>query len=310
MTKPPDWAVSTSASWLGTTFDPNQKLMPTTIRINSVFTDTPGDIAVQITCDRPSLAVRTVTLTGGISLSLDGTVLNSSLPFPSTPYFTDGGQLITFPFPQPSTPGSHLLTVAYGGNATLSPSTATYAFQVGNLTATGSFTVTAANLTVANGSQSSIPISATPAGGYSGRVSWSLAAATSTGTSAVCYFIGASSTNNPNAATLNIGVGSACTRVVSGQPTSFRTLTLHASSRQETSSKWRNTTGIVIYAGLLVGGCFFTRRRRLSPSLWLAVAFITIAGLGLSGCGGSGGGSSGGTGNTNPRPTPAPTPSR
>ena len=47
---------------------------------------------------------------------------------------------------------------------------------------------------------------------------------------------------------------------------------------------------------------FLRRRRRLSPSMWLAVAFITIAGLGLSGCGGSGGGSSGGTGKTTPPP--------
>ncbi|WP_353071650.1 S53 family peptidase [Tunturiibacter gelidoferens] len=282
---------------------PTTKLVPTTIRINSVYTDNPGDIAVQISVEPAISAVNAAALTGSISVSLDGTVLNPLLAFPSTPYYNDGGQLITFPFPQPSTPGSHLLTVAYPGDATLSPSIATYAFQVGNLTATGSFTVAAANITVANGSQGSIPISATPAGGYSGRVAWSLAAATSTGTSEVCYFISASTTNNPNAATLNIGVGSACTRVVSGEPTSFRTLTSHASSRRETSSKWRSTPGIVIYAGLLVGGSFFTRRRRrLSPSLWLAVAFITIASLGLSGCGGSGGGSSGGTGNTTPPP--------
>ncbi|WP_433983351.1 S53 family peptidase [Tunturiibacter empetritectus] len=144
---------------------PTTKLIPTTIRINSVFTDTPGDIAVQITVGPASSPVNAVALTGGVSVSLDGTVLNPSLAFPSTPYYNDGGQLITFPFPQPSTPGSHLLTVAYPGDATLSPSIATYAFQVGNLTATGSFTVTAANLTVANGSQGSIPINATPAGG-------------------------------------------------------------------------------------------------------------------------------------------------
>ena len=58
---------------------PTTKLVPTNIRINSVFTDTPGDIAVQISVGPAISAVSTVTLTGGISLSLDGTVLNSSL---------------------------------------------------------------------------------------------------------------------------------------------------------------------------------------------------------------------------------------
>ncbi len=162
--------------------------------------------------------------------------------------------------------------------------------------------MTASNLTVANGSQGSIPISATPAAGYSGRVAWSLAATTTNGTAELCYSINESSANNPNAATLNIGVGSKCSSTAPAERPAFRTLTSHTSSKKQNSSPWRNNSGIVVCAGLIACGSFFTRRRKLSPSLWLSIALITLTSLEISGCGGSSSGSSGGTGNTTSPP--------
>jgi subtilase family serine protease len=236
--------------------------------------------------------------TGTVVVTLDGTVVGSPLAL-SLMQGTPSSEVSLY-FVAPSTPGSHVLTITYSGDATYSSSAATYSILVGNVTATGSFTVTAANLTVANGSQGSIPISATPAAGYSGRVAWSLSATTTNGTAEVCYFISPSTTSNPNAATLNIGVGSICSSTAPAARSNLRTLFSHASSRKENSSPWRSTPNLVLYASVIACGSLFTRRRRLSPSLWLAIALITVAGL--SGCGGSSGGSSGGTGNTTPPP--------
>jgi subtilase family serine protease len=239
--------------------------------------------------------------TGTLAVSVDHTIAQSALTFSSTDASLSNA-IANYTFVAPATPGSHLITVTYPGDATHLPAVATTSILVGNVTATGSFTVTASNLTVANGSQGSIPIAVTPTAGYSGRVTWSLAATTTNGTAEVCYSIGASSTNNPNAATLIIGVGSICSSPAPAARSNFRTLTSHASSRKENSSPRRNAPGLVVYASLVACGALFTRRRILSPSLWLSIALIAALGLGLSGCGGSGGSSSGGAANTTPPP--------
>ncbi|WP_353063763.1 protease pro-enzyme activation domain-containing protein [Tunturibacter psychrotolerans] len=239
------------------------------------------------------------TPSGSVTVSMDGTVAQKSLALSPDP--DDSSSAANFSFVAPATSGSHLLAVTYPGDATHAPSSATLPILVGSVTATGTFTVAAANLTVANGSQGSIPISATPNAGYSGRVAWSLAATTTTGTAEVCYFISPSS-SNPNAATLTIGVGSICSSTAPAERSNFRTLTSRASSRKENSSPWGNNASLVVCASLIACGSFFTRRRRLGPSLWIVIALITAASIGLSGCGGSGGGSSGGAANTTSPP--------
>jgi subtilase family serine protease len=278
---------------------PATKLAQSTILISSVYTDTPGDIAVQIVLGSvSSSAAVAYAPTGSVSISLDGKLLDPALAFPSAdPYSYNS--TVSYPFLQPSTSGSHLLSVAYPGDATHSPSTATYAFQVGNLTATGSFTVTAENVTVANGSHGSIPISATPAGGYTGRVAWSLAAATSTGTSELCYFISASTTNNPNAATLNIGVGSSCNSASPAERSHLRPISSRVALKQETPSPWRKTPQIALCAGLILFTSLAGCRRKATLPLLLSVTLLTLASIGLVGCGGT---SNSGSGSSTPPP--------
>jgi Bacterial Ig-like domain (group 3) len=270
----------------------------------------PADVSganaqVQIFVNSVDFVIGSPVPTGTVTIAMDGTIVGSPLPLLLTSGSTPETNVI-YNFVTPSTSGSHNLTVSYSGDAKYAPSVATYSFLVGTVTATGSFTVNASNLTVANGSQGSVPISATPAGGYSGRVAWSLSATTTNGTAEVCYFISPSTTSNPNAATLNIGVGSKCSSTAPAERSSFRTLTSHTSSKNENSSPWRDTSGLVVCASLIACGSFFTRKRKLSPSLWLAIA-LTVASLGFSGCGGSGGSgggsSSGGSGNTTPPPS-------
>jgi len=254
----------------------------------------PGDnVPLQIIVDSLSESAVPTAPTGAVSISLDGVVAQSSLAItPENP--PNSGASINYSFVAPNAAGSHLLTVKYLGDATHSPSSATFSVLVGNVTATGSFTVAAGNLNIANGSQGSTQISATPAGGYTGRVSWSLAASTTTGSAELCYFIGAPTTNNPNAATLTIGVGSACTSVSPSERANLRPLTTRASLKQENPSPWRTTPTLAVYASLLACGSLITRKRKLSKSLWLAIILLlTGATLSLSGCGGSSGSASG-----------------
>jgi subtilase family serine protease len=237
--------------------------------------------------------------TGTVLVSLDGTVVGAPLAISPTEAALQAGA--TLSFVAPSTAGSHLISVTYSGDTTHSSSTATYSVLVGDVTATGSFTVAAGNLTVANGSQGSTQISAIPAGGYTGRVSWSLSAAPTNGSAELCYFIGAPTTNNPNAATLTIGVGSACNSVSPADHANLRPLITVASIKKENPSPWRKTPTIAVYAGLLLGSSLFTRKRKLSKSLWLAIVLLlTGATLSLSGCGGGSSGSASGLPNTTP----------
>jgi subtilase family serine protease len=278
----------------------NASLAATKIIIEGNSTGTSGQ--VQILVNPINFVIGASLPTGAVTIAMDGIVVGPPLTLSSMLGTTPVAE-VTFNFVAPSIPGSHVLTVTYPGDAQYSSSMATFSILVGDVTATGSFTVNASNLTIANGSQGSIPISVTPAAGYSGRVTWSLAATTTNGTAELCYFISTSTTNNPNAATLNLGVGSICSSTAPAERSNFRTVTSHTSSKKENSSPWRNTSGLVVYASLIACGSLFTRRR-LSPSLWLAIVLITVASLGLSGCGGSGGGSSGGTGNTTPPANP------
>ncbi len=284
------------------------KLMPTTISINSAGTDTPGDITVQIVVASTYSPVAAFLPTGGVSVSLDGAVVAPSLPFPSTNP-SNFSSTVTYSFPQPAATGSHVMIVAYPGDATHSPSVATYSFLVGTVTATGSFTVAAGNLTVANGSTGTTQISAAPAGGYSGRVSWSLAATTTNGTAKVCYSIAPLTTSNLNAKdlqdifveTLAIGVGTACSSAPPAARPSLRPLTLRAAAKQEPTSK---APRVAFYAGLLLCSSLAGWRRKARLLILLPLALLMLASFGLAGCGGS---SNSGSGSTTP-PTATPPP--
>ncbi|WP_433971565.1 protease pro-enzyme activation domain-containing protein [Tunturiibacter lichenicola] len=231
--------------------------------------------------------------TGTLAVYVDDIISQPSLPFSSTNASVSNATAI-YTFVAPATSGSHLITVTYPGDASHLPAAATTSILVGNVTATGSFTVTAANLTITNGSNGSTQIATTPTGGYGGRVTWSLAATTTNGTAELCYSIGAPSTNNPNAATLTIGVGSACNSPAPAQRANFRPVGSHASSKNQNSSPWGNTQMIMV-AGLMVCGSFVTKRRNTRMPLMLTAIILTIASVGLIGCGGSNGGSNGGT---------------
>ncbi|MBB5343992.1 S53 family peptidase [Tunturibacter empetritectus] len=275
------------AAWPSTS---TNSLTPTSVLIiGSQYTANPGDIVpVQIVVTSSYANAVPPAPTGALSVSLDGVVAQSSLAITSTnPLYSQAS--VNYSYVAPPTAGAHLLTVTYPGDATHSASTATFSVLVGNVTATGSFSVTAGNLTVANGSTGSTQIAATPSGGYTGKVAWSLAAATTNGTAEVCYSISPSSSNNLNAATLTIFVGSACNSVAPAERSNLRPINSRAASKQQTPSPWRKTPQIALYAGLILCGSLAGRRRKIRLSLLLALASLTCITTVLTGCGGGGG---------------------
>jgi subtilase family serine protease len=278
----------------------NTNLEPTNVTIApSDPTPKPGEtviLSIYLSASLPNQTYPQNGPTGTLSISLDGVLLKSSLAVP--PPFGSADFNIT----APTTAGSHLVAVTYSGDATYSSSTANYSLLVGNVTATGSFSVTAGNLTVANGSTGSTQIAATPSGGYTGRVVWSLAATTTStsATSTVCYSIGQPTTSNLNAAALTIGVGSACNSVTPADRSNLRPVNSRAASKQETPSPWRKTPQIAFYAGLILCGSLAGWRRKALLPLLLPAALLTFASIALIGCGGS---SNSGSGSSTPPPS-------
>jgi subtilase family serine protease len=242
--------------------------------------------------------------TGNVSVSVDGVVADPSLALPPGVTFNlNGSYLLT----TPTTTGSHVIAVTYPGDATHSPSTATTVVTVGNVLASGSFSLAAGNLTIANGGTGSTQVTVTPAGGYSGRLAWSLASSGTAGSISsltACYDIGSIPVSGTSTTTLTIGVGSACSSPSPAERRNLRPLSPRASLKSESLPPWHNASGIAVYAGLLICGSLMGRKRRTRLPFLLAIAFLTLTSVGLTGCGGSnngsGSGNSGGGSGTTP----------
>jgi hypothetical protein len=237
--------------------------------------------------------------TGAVSVSVDGSLVDSSLTLTEGPEYL-WQAFAAYNFVAPATSGSHLITVTYPGDATHSPASATSPVMVGNVVASGGMTLSAGNLTIANGSTGSTTVTITPTGGYNGRIVWSLAATASSNSSSnltACYAIASLPVNGVSTANLTIGIGTACDPAQAADRTAFRTLSRRALPSSKNQAHWNNsTTGI--YACVLIGGCLVGWRRKGRLSLVvLVLLLLPLASANLIGCGG-GGANSTGTGTT------------
>jgi len=226
--------------------------------------------------------------TGSVSVSVDSTVVDASLAFSAT-NASEFSTSVTYDLVAPATAGSHLVTVTYSGDATHSSSTATYSVLVGNVLASGSLSLAAANLTIANGGTGSTQVTVTPNAGYNGNVVWSLAVTgSSTNTSlTACYKIASLPVSKISTTQLTIGIGSACSSAVPAERRDFRTFGQRASINDSTPAHRRSTTATTMYASLLICGLLAGVRRRIRLPL-LAIVFLTVTGMSLTGCGGGG----------------------
>jgi subtilase family serine protease len=229
--------------------------------------------------------------TGGVSIAVDDTVVNPSLPFSQTdPGY--GNSTVDFNFTAPPISGSHLISVTYPGDAIYAGSSAVFPIMVGNVMASGSMTLSAGNLTIANGSSGSTKVTITPVDGYNGRVVWSLAITASSnpsGNLTACYGIASVPVNGPSSATLTIGIGSACGSAAASSGAAFRMLRQRTLPAGKAQAQWSSAKATGICACALIFGCFAGWRRKSPFSLALMVILLLpIAGVGLAGCGGGG----------------------
>jgi hypothetical protein len=215
---------------------------------------------------------------GNLSIFVDGA---AATPLPLQ---TSGlGASATFNFIAPSATGSHVVTVRYPGDANHLPSYSTFAVLVGNVTPSGSITLSANNLAVAANGSGSTKITITPAGGYSGALTWSSSYTGGTATPTLCYLVQSGAINGPSTATMSMGAGTACSSgpIGSRAPSSVQRTSLDPPFRPPSR---RSPAAATVVALLLCGVLPARRRRKLLPLL-CTVAFALLATT-ITGCGG------------------------
>jgi hypothetical protein len=227
--------------------------------------------------------------TGGVSVSVDGTIVDSSLAF-STFLAEYSRSSVDFDFVAPATAGSHLIAVTYPGDGAYEPSSAMFPVMVGNVLASGGMTLSTGNLTIANGGTGSTTVTVTPTGGYNGRMVWSLSASASSSTTSnlsACYAIVPLLVNGVSTTNLTIGIGTACESALPANRVAFRTLSQRIAANSETRAHWNGTTATGVCACALICGCLVGSRRKWLLSLTVVVVLLLpFAGANMIGCGG------------------------
>jgi hypothetical protein len=278
--------------------------MGSVINARSIFVPPGQPVAVSISLQLASSTVANpANFAGSISISLDGSALNPALPVTAT---NPGMYTTSYTVTAPTTTGSHVLVFTYSGDSTHSSATRALSLTVGNSSASGSITLAAGNLSVANNSTGTTQITVTPGGGYNGRVVWSLSAtAASAGAPqlSACYWINPLLVNNTITTQLKIGMGSACSTV---RPQSRIAVQTAQTRGTVDPAGRRDIPGGALYAALVFCGVVGMKRKRLPCLLGVALAALVLS-AGLAGCGGSSGntGSSNGSGNSTPPPMQA-----
>jgi subtilase family serine protease len=150
----------------------------------------------------------------------------------------------------------------------------------------GSFTVSAAALTVATGSSASTTVTVTPSSGYTGTIAWSLTA--SPALANACYTLSNVSVTGTSAVTTSLTVSATSTGCTAAQLTGtgthpFASTTTIKSSNHPPSHMPFGPAPTTVAAAALLAGIFFTRRsRRLGT--FLAIALLAAAGFAVTGC--------------------------
>ncbi len=276
---------------------PDPALQPTTVDYVQPFNSivNPGD------SDSIYINVRSASLqpgvasppSGSVSIAVDGTVVDSNLAF-STTSTLDESSSATYILTAPSTPGSHVVVVTYPGDATHSPATSATSVLVGQVTATGSVSLSVANVSLPANGNTSTAVTAAPTGGYNGRLLWSFSLTSNTGAAlTACYQIPDLLVIGPSATTLSLGAGTACSAIGAADRSTFRSV--HAAATNS-PAPWRSAP---IAAASLLFLWFLPapRRRRITPVLCLILlpAALAVVGCGSGSNSGSGGGGGGGT---------------
>jgi subtilase family serine protease len=231
------------------------------------------------------------TPSGNLTLSIDGGGTSYSnggitATVPLSGIITAGTASATYQIAF-STAGTHQVVAHYSGDAIFAASTGVIQVSVPN---TGSFTLRATGVTVAQGSEGVSTITVTPSGGYTGTVDIT----PSSSTMSFCYFTtpalvsGTSAIQTTMTFDTNL-TNCGLTNALSG---SGKKLFLAGSQKASISSHSSPsiTAAAFGFAGFFLAGFLGWRRRQLRLVCGLLV--LGIAGFALSACGGGGSSSS------------------
>jgi subtilase family serine protease len=237
--------------------------------------------------------------TGTVSVAIDGAAVPPPLTLAPTGDPASDQSVAPYNLVISSTPGYHVVTATYSGDALHAPSTGTYSFLVGSVEASGTFTLAAPGLTIAANGTGTTTVTVTPAGGYDGELTWTLAI---TGGSTTplngCYKIQPTVVNNITTANLSLGVGTACQAASPSYRGQFKSM-----GAQQSTARPAPQPGLpagAAYAVLLLCGCLAGGRRTCRNLLLLIVLVLGAMAAGPMGCGG---GNGSGSGTTTPPPS-------
>ena len=236
--------------------------------------------AIQGTADAIAITVVGITPsspapTGSVSISLDGTTVATAILTPGTTTSTG-----TYSLPGTTSAGTHTVAAQYLGDANYKTSTQTLTLSVAS---PGTFALSEAALSVADGATGTESITITPSGGFTGAVNLAVSAASIAN---ACYTVTGATVTGTSAASGTLTIytnanncpGNASPLVKTGAGS--RIGTNHAPSRPGNSAP----VGVAM-AGLLALG-FAGRRSRKLRGL-IAVALLAVAGFAMAGCGSS-----------------------
>lgn len=148
---------------------------------------------------------------------------------------------------------------------------------------TTSFTVSAPDLTVTQGSSGSTTVTVTPSGGYAGTVNWT--AVSSPTLSNACFKIASVAVSSTAAVTTTLTISTSASSCASNSLTLGSGTSAAASQPPALSHRPSQGFGVAL-AALVVLGFFRRRARRVRPLL--ACVFLGVLALAATGCGGGG----------------------
>ena len=284
------------AAWPSTS---NTALAATVTTVAAASTTPGAGAADTITLNVVSATTGAGTPTGTVAISVDGGAA-TSVPLVSG--------AASFAYIASTTPGSHVITATYTGDATHAASTSSTSVTItaGTL-ATGAFSFSVGSLTVPTNSAGTSAVLISPVSGYNGSAVFTLTIPSTA--PIICYAMeygtsGAQTYTVPVAgltqATLLIGVGATQCGSVTNNPSwrIAKPTVQKASVTPPTSKPSPNVPVLAALAGLLATGFAARRRARRLPML-LTMGLLMAVTLGAVGCGGGGG-----TGESTSTPVP------
>jgi subtilase family serine protease len=228
----------------------------------------------------PAVASSTAILgtpTGSVTILVDGSSPGASI--------TLSGGIATYSFSS-STSGSHVIQATYSGDSTYAGSTGSIVLNVGGSSGSGSgsFTLSATNLTVAQGSSGTSTITLTPQSGYTGTVAWAISTNNNVLATACYNSIPNTTVSGTAVVTASLTIDTNPSDCASAQytGTTGKLKLVSASSARKVAPNPFRAPAAITFAALLCGGLF--RRRSRALRLLCAVIFLTGLGLSLSGC--------------------------